>query len=225
MNKHPNNDSDSNPSAEPWLATLKTGMQLPAAEVRTRSAARNAALREFRNAGDTASAPHASHWRRLAIGLGALSALLCAVVILQMLQTRGGNDSAGSDQHLSRIMTEMESLFAAQFTAAVIDGDSVDIQLAPTAGGQAPPSDQRIRLTLRRDQRTITVLGYSGRPFTLKLDGRMIEVTPLLGGDGGVFLVTADSVIESFDTNPEQLAGYRIASIRRIMEPSPQQES
>lgn len=104
------------------------------------------------------------------------------------------------------VFSEIENMFPGQLVAAVKDSDSLDLQLAETP--EQTSKDQRILIMLRKNSRLIEVLTYSGRTVRLKLDGRIMEVTPLISGDGSVLIVSDNHLVRN--ANDPEIDGFLI---------------
>ena len=122
----------------------------------------------------------------------AVAGALGALVLAASWWPRHASTHTPRDSSLA-LMTEMEKLFPEQLDAVVGDGPEVDVDVATDAAPAA--EDQRIRLTVEHGPHHLQVLTYSGRRVCLDLGGQHVCLTPLLQGDGGIFVLTDQQVL------------------------------
>jgi len=151
-------------------------------------------------------------------GAAAAAAIILALVFLPNrnlapeLALAPGKESplpmADAPEHL---LDEMQKLFPGQVLAVVEQDHAVDLQLdeSPTP----VPTEQALQIELVRGTQRVEVLTYSGRSFSVKLDGRLTQFMPLLTGAGALIVVTGNQVISGHG----QMDGYEVAG-HRIMD-------
>jgi hypothetical protein len=171
------------PQPDPLL-DLMAPLRTPPVAVEKRDRALALALAALEQ---EASGHHAGvAWRPWVALAGSLCVVLVAAWWLHLAPSSNGDPAF--------MLTEMEKLFPQQLDSVVVDGSEVQVNVAQSLA--ATPVDQRIRLVLQREGRSLGVLTYSGRKVCLKLDGQEICLTPLLRGDGSVFVLTEGQVIQ-----------------------------
>lgn len=161
---------------------LLSHLVVPAAADDVKSRALASALAALN---DGSVRPASTAWKMIAVG-GALAAFVLACVLLPA--KKPSDDPA-------MMLSEMEKLFSGQLDSVILEGQNVAVN---TAGVAAPtPEDQRICITISKSHGDVRVLTYSGRRVCLRLDGSEVCFTPLMKGDGTVFIVTDTQVIQN----------------------------
>ena len=145
-----------------------------------------AALREGRRTAASASSP------RLAWGLVAGVAACLALVLAWWPVPQGAKKV-----DVAQMLTDMEQLFPGQLNSVIVDGPEVTVDTS--AEPIFPARDQRVCLTISKAGGAIRVLTYSGRRVCMRMDGKDLCLTPLLKGDGTVFVLTDSQVFQQGD--------------------------
>lgn len=172
-------------------------LRIPPSRENARERAKYHAMAAYRNAPPVAKLRGHFPWWVLLVASAAVI-ILTAIISYPGLAPRTDNLT---------VFSEIEKMFPGQLVAAVKDRDALDLQLAESP--EQTPKDQRILITLRKNSRLVEVLTYSGRTARLKLDGRIMEVTPLVSGDGSI-LIVSDSHIVRNSNDPEVIDGFLI---------------
>lgn len=182
------------------LRTTLSELRIPAICEESRERALHLALEAFR----VTEAPSESAPRFSWMMAGSIAAAACLLAtMLWFWQGTNHEQTLAS----ARLLAEMELLFPRQVTAVILDGSKMRIDLADVPADD--PSDQRIRVTLRRGNHFLSVLTYSGRRVCLELDHRQVCFTPLLDGEGSIFVVTDNNVL--VPSGETKMAGFRLS--------------
>jgi hypothetical protein len=103
----------------------------------------------------------------------------------------------------------MERVFPGQLDGVIQAGNKVDVDLDEDATpALAESGAQRLKVTLQRGDKTVQILGYSGRKICVQLDGHMKCFEPLVTANGQVIL-SGDDFLWSSD-EPAPIAGYQV---------------
>ena len=141
------------------------------------------------------------------LSAGAACVLLAAAWWLQPRGTTPDDSAA--------MFSEMEQLFPSQLDSVIVDGADVTVKTA--AEPMMTPEDQRVCLTLSKAHGSLRVLTYSGRRVCVPVDGSVLCLTPLLQGDGTVFVLTDTQIIQdgaSILPSGHRLKMKRMAEVR-----------
>jgi hypothetical protein len=93
------------------------------------------------------------------------------------------------------LLDELETLFPADLRGVVVQGEEVQLLLAP--GATPRPSDQRILIEWQPGDQTVHILTYSGESICVEGPEGPLCLTPLLTGSGAVLILTESGLLET----------------------------
>ncbi len=138
-------------------------------------------------------------------GWVAISAgLAVAALVVGGLATSRRHLSPAAELHT---LAEMQAIFPDQFNALIDDNGTVQLDLTtPSLAGEG--THQPLQVVLEADHHRVSILSYSGRSITLKLQGASVTFEALVTAEGGVVLQGNQFAWSS--AQPSLLAGYRV---------------
>lgn len=131
-------------------------------------------------------------WKVVLTGLTA--AVLPAILHLRRDTANPTPAIAANPCELSlEVWNEIGNLFPDRVNAIISNGDQVDLNLSETPVGGS--SDQVVEIACQSNRHSCTIVTYSGQEVNIDLNGIPLRITPLIDGNGSVFVLTGDKVI------------------------------